>query len=127
MRQNILIQYFQWHFAEMPKEILRIWKNYFRYYSYLFSIPLLLKTLFAPWRKYSWSYGRGFNVRRWAEAFVSNSFSRIIGAIMRSFLILAGMIMEIFVLIIGGIIFLLWMLAPIVIVMCFILGINYLF
>ncbi|MDD5621444.1 MAG: hypothetical protein PHS27_02555 [Candidatus Pacebacteria bacterium] len=111
----------------MPKEILRIWKNYLRYYSYLFSIPLLLKTLFAPWRKYSWSYGRGFNIRRWAEAFVSNSFSRIIGAIMRSFLIIIGIIMEIFVLIIGGLVFLLWMLAPIVIVICFILGINYLF
>lgn len=127
MKQSILIRYFQWHFLEMSKEILRIWKNYFKYYSYFFSIPLLLKTLFAPWRKYSWSYGRGFNIRIWAEAFISNSFSRLIGAIMRMFLILLGVLIEIFVFIIGLCFFLVWIFAPILIVACFILGIKFLF
>ncbi len=127
MRKNILMQYIQWHFLKMPKEILRIWKNYFRFYSYFFSIPLLLKTYFAPWRKYSWSYGRGLNLKRYAEAFVSNSFSRIIGALMRTFLILIGLIFELFVLMIGGIVFLIWIFAPIVIIVCVLVGIKFLF
>jgi hypothetical protein len=127
MKQSILIQYFQWHFTKMPKEILRIWKNYLRFYSYFFSIPLLLKTYFSPWRKYAWSYGRGLNLKRYAEAFVSNMFSRIIGAMMRTFLILIGLIFELFVLIIGSCIFLIWIFAPIVIIGCILMGIKYLF
>lgn len=127
MASNILIQYFQWHFSEMPKKILHIWKNYLRFYSYFFSIPLLLKTFFAPWRRYGWSYGRGFSIRRYAEVFISNIFSRCVGAVMRSFLIIFGFGAEIFVLIAGACLFLIWILSPAIIIISFCAGIKYLF
>jgi len=127
MSQNIFIQYIVWHFKEAPKKILHIWKNYLKFYSYFFSIPLLLKTYFSPWKRISWVKGRGFSIKRFLETFLSNLFSRCVGAIMRTFLILIGIGAEIMVLIIGGVFLILWIFAPILIVIVFGVGIKFLF
>jgi len=127
MSQNILFQYIQWHFSEAPKKILHVWKNYFKFYSYFFSIPLLLKTYFSPWRRITWSKGRGFSIRRFLEAFISNLFSRCVGAVLRTFLILIGVGMELLVFLIGATLFLSWFLIPIIIPISFLIGIRFLF
>ncbi len=77
-----------------------------------FSVPLLLKTFFSHWRKYKWSYGRGFDVGRYFEAFFSNLISRVLGAIIRSIMIFLGLITEIFVLLLGLIVFVGWLILP---------------
>jgi len=50
---------------------------------------------------------------RWAEAFVSNIFSRIIGMVIRTIFIILGLLIEIFILIGGAIIFIGWLLLPV--------------
>jgi hypothetical protein len=127
MSQNIVVQYLQWHFIEMPKEFLRGWKNYLKFYSYFFSIPLLLKTLFSPWKRYQWSYGRGFSPTRYLETFVSNMFSRLIGAVLRITLICVGILVELFVFALGGIVFLCWLFLPAILFFTFLFGIKLLF
>lgn len=103
---------------------MKAWGNFLRFNLDYFSIPLLLKTFFSPWRRYSWSYGRGFDLGKFFEAFFSNLISRILGALMRTFLIVFGIIAEIFILVIGLIIILGWILLPFLLVGGFILGIK---
>jgi len=112
-RQNILIKYSIWYFFDVPREILLGWKNFLVFNFNYFSVFLLLKTFFSPWREYRWSYGRGFDVGRYFEAFFSNLVSRILGAIMRSILIIFGIFTEIFIFICGAILFFGWLLVPI--------------
>lgn len=116
IQKNILSQYLTWYFFDVPKEILKGWKNFLVFNLNYFSFFLLLKTFFSHWRQYKWSYGRGFDISRYAEAFFSNLISRILGAVMRSFLILTGIITEIFIFLIGGILFLGWIFLPVFIV-----------
>jgi len=111
---NIFIEWFLWQFFEMPGFLLEIWKNYLMFATNLFSVPLLLKTFFAPWRKYNWRYPKGFDVVEFFNTLISNIFSRILGAIMRVTLIIAGILFQIFVVVAGFIIFIVWLLAPIV-------------
>jgi hypothetical protein len=113
LSQNIFIQYFLWYFYDIPKEILKGWKNFLVFNFNYFSIPLLFKTFFSHWRQYKWSYGRGFDPWRYLEAFFSNLISRILGAIMRTFLIVFGILTEILIAIVGAILFLGWILLPI--------------
>lgn len=109
---NIFFQWVFWHFIEMPKEIVRAWKNFFLFNLNYFSIFLLLKTLFFPWRKYSCSYGRGFDFNRYIEAFLSNLIFRILGAVIRSVLIFVGLLTQIFIVLVGAIVLISWLLLP---------------
>jgi len=127
MSQNLFVQYLIWHFFEAPKEIGKAWKNYLRFYLNFFSTPFLLKTLFAPWHGLMWSYGRGFSFSRYAETFISNSFSRTIGALIRIVLIFFGFALEILVFFIGAIVFFSWLFLPALLFGAFIFGIKLLF
>jgi len=110
--QNIFTVWFLWHFYEMPKFLLEVWKNYILFALNYFSIWALLKSFLSPWRKYRWMYPRGFDVMEFLNALISNIFSRILGAIMRIILIAFGILFQIFVVFAGLIIFLLWILTP---------------
>ncbi len=79
-----------------------------------FSIPFLLKTLFSPWRRYSFSYGRGFDIGRYLEALVFNAFSRIMGAIMRITVIITGILLQLLIFFLGILLIIIWLLLPII-------------
>jgi hypothetical protein len=127
MSQNILGQYLVWHFFDMPKELGKAWKNYLRSYFNFFSTGSLLKTLLTPWHGLMWSYGMGFSFTRYAETIISNGFSRIIGAIIRIFLIIFGFVVEVFIFILGGIVFFTWLFLPVLLVVGFVFSIKLLF
>jgi len=127
MSQNLPAQYFIWHFFDVPKELGKVWKNYLRSYFNFFSTGSLLKTLFAPWHGMLWSYGRGFSPTRYLETIISNGFSRIIGAMIRIFLIIFGLVAEIFIFFLGAIIFFGWLFLPIILILSFTIGIKLLF
>ena len=115
-KQNIFSLWLNWHFVEMPKFLLGVWKNYILFALNYFSLPDLLKSLFAPWRKYKWSYPKGFDVGEFFSTFISNSFSRLIGDLVRMVLIIIGIAFQIFVILAGLFIFLLWILVPFIII-----------
>ena len=118
-RQNIFSMWFVWHFYEMPKFLIGVWKNYILFASNYFSLPIILKSLFAPWRRYRWNYPKVIDVGEFFNTLISNTFSRILGAIMRTVLIIAGIIFQIFVILAGLIIFVLWILVPFIIIVGF--------
>jgi len=127
MQQNIILQYLIWQFFDVPRQLLLIWKNFFLFVLNYFSLPLLLRTFFSPWKKYKWSYGKGFDAKRYFEVLSSNLVSRILGAITRSFLIVVGLAVEIFVISLGLVIFFGWLLSPLLLVWGFFFGLKVIF
>lgn len=126
-KQNILWQWVEWQFFDMPKALLKGWHNYLKFYLNYFSIFLLLKTLFSPWRRYKWYAGRGFDIGKWLEARFSNLISRSLGAIMRISLILVGILFEFFVFFAGLVAFLAWLILPFLLLWGLSLGVKALF
>jgi len=121
-KQNILFLWLYWHFFEVPKNILKVWRNFLLFNLNYFSIPLLLKTFFSHWHRYEWSYGRGFDLQRYLWVFSSNMISRFLGAIMRSILIFIGVIIEIFIIFAGIILLLGWLILPVFLILGLIFG-----
>ena len=117
-RENIIIMWFLWHFYEMPKFLFSVWRKYLLFGLDYFSIPLLLKTLFSPWRKYNWVYPKGFDIKEFFNTLISNTFSRILGAMCRMVLIIIGVLVQIFIFVTGIIIIFLWLLIPFIIIGC---------
>ena len=121
-KQNILIAWVFWQFFEVPKNILRAWRNFLKFNLNYFSIPLLIRTLFSHWRKYRWAYPKGLAIGRRLEVAFSNLLSRVLGAIMRIILIFIGILAEIFVFFVGAIIFLGWLILPALLIWGLIFG-----
>jgi len=126
-KHNIFWQFLEWYLLDQPKTILKAWKNYLLFNLEYFSIPLLLKTFFSPWRRYTWPYGRGFSFKRYLDAFVSNGIFRSLGATTRFFLILIGIFLEILIFFAGLIITLIWFLWPLILIELFVIGFNIIF
>ena len=115
-KQNIFFQWVFWQFWEVPGNILRAWGNFLKFNLNYFSIPLLIKTLFSPWRRYAMSYGKGFDIGRYFTVFFSNLIFRILGAIMRIILIIFGLLAEIFLIFTGAILLFGWLVLPILLI-----------
>ena len=126
-KAGIFWQWISWQFFDVSKNILKAWKNYLKFYWNYFSILLLIKTFFSPWHRYKWSYGKGFDIGKYFEAFVSNLISRILGAILRFFLIIIGLLFEIFIIFAGISIFLGWLVLPILLILGLYYGVRIIF
>jgi hypothetical protein len=127
IERNILYQWIAWRFFEMPKKIIDAWKDIIKFYLHYFSIPLLFKTLFAPWRQNLWSYGKGFDLARYFEVLISNLASRTIGLILRIGLIIIGLFVILLVLWLGITTFFIWLILPCILIIGLGLGILILF
>jgi len=112
MIQNVVVLYFKWHYFERTGFIIKAWRNFLVFNLNYFSISLLIKTLFAPWKKYLWSYGRGFDFGVYFQTFLSNLISRIIGAFIRIIFIIIGIATEILIFVFGLVFIIFWLTLP---------------
>jgi hypothetical protein len=109
----------------MPKFLLGVWKNYILFASNYFSLPDLIKSLFSPWRKYKWNYPKSFDVAEFFSTLISNTFSRLLGFIMRIVLVVVGVSFQILVITAGFVIFIIWVLLPFMIIYGFLFSFFY--
>jgi len=122
MEKIVFVQYLVWQFIDSPRAILKAWKNFLFFNLNYFSIPTLLRTFFSHWKRYSYSYGKSFNIGRYFEAFTFNAMSRVIGAILRTFVIIIGLIVEVILFLAGAIIVLGWIFLPFILIYGLIYG-----
>ena len=128
MSRILFIQYLTWHFFDVPKEILRAWKNFLYFNFNYFSVPDLLKTYFSYWRGYYYPYEKKWDLMRWLEAFVFNNImSRTVGVMFRTVFIVIGVALEISIFLGGIIIFIGWFLLPFLLLIAFLLGVRLVF
>jgi len=108
----IAIVFWRWYYGEAVKDVLTGWRNYIIFSLNYFSIPLLLRTLFSPWRRDITKKPRGLDVQRIFEYVAFNSISRGLGFLVRFFTIIAGIIFSLVVVISGFVFFVIWLILP---------------
>ncbi len=120
--------YFQWHYTLAFVDIFHIWRNITTFLFNFFSIQILVKTFFSPWRRlHADRETEGFDLIDLLSTSFVNLTMRIVGALMRSMLIVIGLC-AVTAVIVGGIIFFVfWILTPIIIVLLCAAGIHLLF
>jgi hypothetical protein len=123
----ILPGYFLWHYTLAFRDIWHLWMNAFWAINRIFSIPLLLKTLFATWKRIVETEGKKFDLEDWAERKVVNLMSRFVGAIVRIPVILIGLVSFLATFLIGIFLYLFWVIAPVAIALLFLSGVYLLF
>lgn len=109
--------YIVWHYTQALSGTVRLWLNALWFVQHFFSLPLLAKTLFSPWRRLNETYQGGLNFENIASLIIVNTLMRLVGAVIRLFVIAIGLIAFITAFLGGIVFFVIWLLAPIVIPM----------
>lgn len=115
---------FQWWYGEGWLNRLKLVKTNLAKTADFFSIGILITTLFAPFKQISATSGVNDTIGEKFRAAFDKLFSRIIGAIVRSFMIMFGMV-ALFVNFVLGIISLaLWPIVPVLPIVGLILSMS---
>lgn len=123
----LLPLYIKWHYSEAFRDLFHNWKHFLVFVSHLFSLKLLVKTWFSPFGRLNEDYKKTFSLEDFMETLVVNVVMRLVGAVMRTFVIISGLVTLTAVFALGLLSFVLWALAPLVVVSLFIQGLSLLF
>ncbi len=120
------VVFFRWYYGEAVKDILVAWRNYLIFSTNYFSVPLLLRTLFAPWRKDITRKPKGLDFKKLFEYVAFNTISRGLGCFVRFTTIIMGVCFLFFVFLCGTLFFILWIFLPIIVLALLVFGIIFL-
>ncbi len=123
---SLLPSYFSWHYGRGFIEAAHVAARIFKATKESFSFSLILRTFASPWKRFGERYIKS-DPSTWITTFIFNTLMRVIGMIIRTFILLAGA----GALLVSGIvmmaIFVLWALSPFLILAFFIIGLKELF
>jgi len=119
----MFVEYAYWHYVQSPAWLLRFFTTLQQALLQFFSVPLMLKTLFAPWRKDQARYGGG-SVQTLLITFAWNLISRGIGFFVRTILLFLWLVCEALFLALAGLFLAAFLLWPLFIVASFALGLG---
>ena len=121
-----MLFFLKWQIFYSNILFLKTWFEFLKFGFNMFSIPLLLKTLFSPWHRYMTAYPTGIDPIGALKVLFGNIMSRIIGFILRVVFILLGLVFEVLILAAGLVLFLVWALMPLLILYLLFLGLTFL-
>jgi hypothetical protein len=111
----VLYEFITWLYGDGMREFTKAWLNLHWFLWRVFSVPLLLRTFFAPFRRTSEGYGRGFDPSRIAETFMINMVTRMVGALVKTVLLAVAIVFNIALFAVGVIALALFIASPVVI------------
>ena len=121
-------RYLVWHYTEALADWWRIVGNFVWFFFHMFSIGLLTRTLFSPFKRMQEERKKGsLAFEDWGGAIIVNLLMRIIGFLVRLMIILVGIIFILFTILIGATAFLLWLILPALVAFLLVFGFSQLF
>ncbi len=106
----LLIEFFSWWYSAGYARLATTLQTRLRAIWNIFSIPILLRTLFAPWKKIETEAGKG--IQNFFQAMVDNLVSRAVGFTIRLFTVIAGMVCLIIGLTVSVLVLIAWPFLP---------------
>ncbi len=107
----VLFNFFIWWYSvgwtRVPKEIRRKSRFILQY----FSLTIILKTLFSPWKR-DITYASSKAIEDRFHALLGNLVSRFIGFLIRIIFMLIAVLGVVLIAVFGGILYIIWPLLP---------------
>lgn len=123
---GVFLRYFSWHYIDALSDIFLVWSNFFWFIGHYFSMALLFRTFFSPWKRITEEYKRE-GIEEIAETFILNVSSRLVGMVVRFVILVVGLFTEMLLIVGLFIFYTLWLLLPFLVVCLPIIGVMFLF
>jgi len=118
---------FRWLWVRGVAEYLRAWINIHWFLYHYFSVPVLLRSFFAPFHRLRERRMRGFDLEDWASVIAVNVLMRFVGMIVRSVFLLLALASELLLLLSGAVLFAFFATVFISVPLLIFMGIIFLF
>lgn len=122
---SVLRDYLVWHYSTAYVDALYIWWNYLWFVNHLFSVPDVLRSFFAPFRRLEEA---PVNIIKDPGAFFGNLFvnlmMRIVGMILRAALLAIAFLLFLITLAAGAAFLALWTVLPVLVAHFFTSGVR---
>ena len=113
-----LREYLTWHYGKALSEIFTLFKTYLKFVYHFFSLPLLVRTWISPLLRRSEERPADvLDFEALAMSLVGNLILRIVGFVLRTFVLGLGIIAELCVTVFFILLFAAWIALPIIIVL----------
>lgn len=120
---KIFGNYFIWHYGKAFSQLKLISYNFVTFFFNFFSISILIKSFFSPWRRMGEDYpSQGLDIKQFFTALIINFLMRLVGIFMRTIIILFGLAFIFLLIILIPVAFIFWFFLPIIIGVLFIGG-----
>lgn len=121
----VLEHYLAWHYGRALAEFSHIYRDIIGFVYNFFSIGILLRSYFAPWRRMGEDYPEDkFDFASIGSTLVVNTIMRLVGIFMRTVIIIVGLLMLFLVAIFYPVLLFVWLLWPLLIPFLFLLGLG---
>lgn len=119
--------YLWWHYTLAWRDLWGIFSNFIWFLYHFFSLPVLVRTLFSPWKRLGEVYPDHFDLGATLATFFINSLMRFVGLLFRVVLICFGSLVLVVTCVLAVIMFAIWLALPGIIGYAFISGFYLLF
>src|SRR3990167_8829245 len=106
----MLFEFFAWWYGPGWLQAWRDSLNWAQKVQQAFSVDILLKTLFSPWKRIVSLPGRSIDEK--FRAAIDNLVSRVIGFVVRSLVLISALVMIAVTAVAGVVLAILWPLVP---------------
>ena len=111
-----LREYFVWHYGKALADMVALTKNFLYFGYHFFSIGLFTRTWMSPWYRMHEGHNRDLtDLESIGATIVANTILRLIGFILKTFVIALGILFESFVIVSAVSIAIAWVFFPLVI------------
>jgi hypothetical protein len=108
----IIPYYFLWHYSQGVFDYFKVWRNLIWFLWNFFSIKILLKTFFTPFKRLKEYYDGDLNMESLVTSILVTNFMRVVGMVFRSVVIIFGLII-LTLFIFGGLLgMIIWLFLP---------------
>ncbi|MDB5254291.1 MAG: hypothetical protein JWL80_357 [Parcubacteria group bacterium] len=114
--------YIKWHYSRGVVESVQIAERLLLKVLHFFSISVILRTFFSPWKREGMSYANS-EMGSWFTTFIFNSLMRVLGMGIRVVILFFGLFLFLAALILSVAVVVGWILAPFAMIASFVLGI----
>ncbi len=114
------LHYIYWHYTKALSDLSKIIGNFVWFVLQLFSVSLLCRTFFMPFKRIQDAPTSILHPEAFIEAVMVNTIMRLVGMVLRAILILCGLLGVVSVLCAGICFFVAWILSPFLVL--FLLG-----
>lgn len=117
--------YLSWHYFSSFFRFFNIWKNFLKFWFSFFSIKLLFRTFFSPFKRLSEEHSNILDFENFVDSFLINGMMRLFGMIGKTFIILIGFVFEILTIALGMALLLVWFFLPAILLILFFASITF--